>query len=408
MQDQTTDRNLTTLHQLLQCELPELVKTASLDGVDELGCDGFADSANRQFPCNTPGNTVLSYAYFLKGASDLRSSDRAWIEHRFQKFAREWGVAEKLADTKQALVDPTGHTSVQYAYTDEVSEDEGDEQEVAKGLTQAKMREMRRKRHLLPLKNAEYVRKASEHLYQYRDRYPYEWRRTMAQNILAKQAEFRAELPAREEEYLCKAAGYGWASFRELGHALMGRAFHLPNPYRGTEEHQQMYKAAQALEICKGTPDDETLLKTALLLDGIDRRCGMCRDYTNGLKTPEEMVYGALTIKLASTIKESLVRTTSGQDYRKSDLVKAGLAPYRAVSPDLAEAVRGDFSHVDEAKVAAIVPTLPRGDAERLDCALAACGVKVASALLKDAGLTHEPQAWDAVDWTKAAGTLVR
>ena len=102
MMDHIADKNLTMFNVIRQNhELPEFVKSAQVESVDELPSSSFADRAGRRFPCHTKAATWLSYAYFLKHANDVPKNLKPVLVDRLHKFADSWGIANEIKRLEQ-------------------------------------------------------------------------------------------------------------------------------------------------------------------------------------------------------------------------------------------------------------------------------------------------------------------
>jgi hypothetical protein len=390
MLDPTTDTNLTLLHRIMkEHKVPEFAKSASMNGLDEFPSSAFADPSKRKFPCNSRANTFVSYAYFLKSAADMRPRESQLLSDRFTKFADDWGIAQSLLTLRKE------HEKLSSTRLEDLPDtDFGLSVEHPTPEGTAKIR-------TLPLLNATCVEKAAQHLVEYKDRYPYHYRRQIARNVLAKQAQYGGAIPDEYTAYLMKAAGYGFASYNDIAKAMWGRAMQVNDKHRGDDVQVNLVKVARELATLKGVPDQNILDQAVTAIDSFDRHFKLGREYHAGVPTPEEVTFGTLTEKAANDIKAAFVTTTTGKSYRTSDLASAGLNPFRVVGSDLADAVRTDFKTVDQQKVADIVPTLPRDDAMLLDRALAECGVKTAADIIDSLSLPSDPSKWGRKEWAK-------
>jgi len=388
--DHVADLNLSVLHRInQQHDLPDFVKQATInrDAVQQLPSSSFADIKHRRFPCHTGADTVLSYVYFLKHASDLDGSTRDLTQQRLQDFAHHWSVVGECEKAlreheKQASADvgslPDRHFAI-------VEEWEGQHYRA------------------LPLLDERCIKSAAEHIYAYRDRYPMQWRRHAAARILDAARDRDVETP--HTDYLEKAAG-GISSHPDIAKAMLGRAILIDRKHRGSAEQIGLLKAAKAMSVVVA-PD--AARHAAEVIDAFDQQFDLTRLYARGLPTPEEICFGAATHKQAASIRDNCIRLTNGTVYTKAALVQEGLAPYRVLGDDFVNEIRSGLDGVDIDKVASIVPTLPRDDANLLDRALRGLNVKSATALLngvndtfgKLLGEKTDVRQWSNADWNR-------
>lgn len=384
--DHITDANLTTFHQIRQQHaLPDFVKSAVIDkeAIDKLPGYAFADPAHRQFPCHTRSDTYLSYAYFLKNANDIPQEHRTAIYNNLRKFAHDWAIhTECEALTREH----------EQAVNQDLTKLADDNFAIVETWNGEKYR-------ALPLLNAECVKQATEHLNQYRDRYPYQWRQRAAQRILAKAAEFGAK---PEDDYLYKAAGTYAGLKTDVAQKLLDRAYLVNRKHHGEDEQLALVKLAQGVANSNGDLD---WTKVAAIVDAYDEHYNLKRLYARGLQTPEELVSN-LDKGEVKQAAESLIRLTNGQVYQKSAIASAGLEPYTVLGDDLVNELRDGLQDVDIEKAAAILPTLPKPDADVLDRAFRAAGVSSAAAACKSAGLGSNVSEWSREDWDSVVDTL--
>lgn len=379
--DHIADKNLTVFHQIRsQHDLPDFVKSAKIDHdvIDSLPPSSFADPATRQFPCHTRADTFLSYAYFLKSANDIPKHRRTGVWERLRKRAHHWAIfseCEKLVreHEKQASSSLDDLPDEKFAIVEQLGGE---------------------KYRALPLLNEECVKSAAEHLMLYRDRYPMEWRRRAAEKISQAARDTKAEI----NDYIPKAAGELSSCRNDIAEHMFGRVL-LTNPkHRGNNAQVAMAKAAKAVATSTGRLDYE---KIANIIDAFDSEFKLTRFYNRGLLSPEEIVFGSRAVKQANDIRNQIVKLTTGSTYTKASLEAAGLEPYAVLGSDFVNEIRDGLNGVDIEKISSIVPTLPRDDAQLLDKALRATGVKSADTIRKEAGLPSDMGTWSQSDWDR-------
>lgn len=384
--DHIEDINLTTFHQIRQQHtLPDFIKSAVVDKetIDNLPGYAFADPTHRQFPCHTRSDTYLSYAYFLKNANEIPEAQRPAIYNNLRKFANDWAIHTECEALTREHEQSVNH---------DLSKLADDKFAIVETWNGEKYR-------ALPLLNNECVKQAAEHLNKYRDRYPYAWRNRAAQRILNKAAEFGEKL---NDEYLYKAAGTYVGLKTDVAQELLNRAYLVDRKHRGEPEQLAVVKLAKVIA---NSDDQVEWAKVAAIVDSYDEYYDLKRLYHRGLQTPEELVSN-LNRDNAKQASEQVIRLTNGKTYQKSAIANAGLEPYTALGDDLVNELRAGLQDVDIEKAAAILPTLPKPDADVLARAYRAMGVQTADNVCKTAGVSNDVSSWSKTDWEQVTNTL--
>jgi len=300
---QSVQSRLTALDTIIP--VPEFVKQAAErkeEARDQLPLSAFA-GIGRQYPVDSKASTWLSCCEFVKKAGNLTDGRFMYIEGRLSKAAADYGLdfdairnqyaaasrIEKPADEKWALV---------------VENDLGE------------------KIRLYPLPNRESLKAAAEHFYTNRFRYPYEWRRKIAREILSELGSYDDVLVAHED-YLHKAAGYGFCSPYRASLAFAVRAKLLESDMAETMEKF-------ATSICMEKLSAEQIRKYCGLLALVDEAMGLTDLYTEALPMPEEIFFSE-SAKSAQELIESSIRLSNGEvvtveQLKRTPLVKAAQA----------------------------------------------------------------------------------
>lgn len=381
--DHAVDSNGVELFELAQrFDIPEFVKTATIDRtlIAALPSSSFADASARLFPCHTRADTFLSYMYFLKHANDVPDFKRASVFNRLQQFTRDWAI---YADCKQLQ---TAHEKQSANVMDRLPDtDFAIVEDVDSEIYRA-----------LPIVDASSLKQAEDHLIEYRDRYPADWRRRAAQRLTVKAASLKIEV----SPYISRAADALASPSVDVAAALMQRAHIVPPTRRDEPEYHRMLKLARCLAECNGPiANADAVMST---IDNLDRHFDLTRMYARRLPTPEEVVYGAVSSKTAAHVADRLIQLTTGNVYTKSALFRHGVEPYRVFGNDFVSNIINSKLELDHAKTAQIVSTLPRGDAELLERALRAAGEQPVTAALDNAQLGACDE-WSAKDWRRAS-----
>lgn len=345
-------------------DIPDEIKTASLPDDETLrtGSRGFfAEPVSRTFPCHTKAATALSYLFYLPQANKLPKTTRNAINGQFDKLGKYWGINGLMAqwknqhETKQAQIE----------------------------LSQAGGTPT----NPYPLHSSDDVRLSAHNLCHAQDRYPLTIleRVDAAQKILKRACELDMTLPAELDEPVTKLASGIICSAERLRQA----AFDL----RRQLEPRQYYAYSrdivkQAIQACaavdeflfvRGNDGPEYVLKAAETLEQVmDAICHRFGPQSIRRLPLDQILFDAPVneTKLAS-IQKQLVTLTNGNAFAIADLTAAGLAPYSAADDQLADAVAAEqLGSVDPVKLATILPTLPRTDADRLTEWLKRAGVR--------------------------------
>lgn len=188
--DQTKDySNVKLYHLLRDVQLPDFVKEASLDTTDSLDKEAFADPYHRLYPINTPASVYISNAFFQdKKAEIVDKFDVSFstaIEESINKAAKLFEIEKDIeAYNKQA--NEKVATDYPVSYVAEIKDFEDEEFK------------------LFPVKTSEDVKQAAEVFTKNINKYPFEWRKDIANGFINKAAEFGVdELP----DLICKHAG---------------------------------------------------------------------------------------------------------------------------------------------------------------------------------------------------------
>lgn len=356
--DQTGDLNGQELYRLTRVHpLPPFVKEASSDDIVgpaeglELHC--YAHPRGKCYPCHTAAATYVSTLFFLEKHAQWDKPTAQVIEQMLDKYAQYHGISERIQQLKQAW------TKLQELPAEDKLLDE-DYALIANG-----------ERHF-PVRNQKEVQKCAEYIRMYRDDLPFEYRQQMAEKVLEKAAKFGLSL-GDQEEFIEKQAGRGACPAQTVAEFLYQRSV----LYKRAGYLDYAIKAAEMAKSCLknkgGVHDQDQLIKLASLVDQVDRETSMKHKIVD-LQAPEDIFF-QLTAKAASQLREQHISLTSGNIYKTADLENAKLDDIAAVmGEDFAQAISGGL-FVDAAKMAQIVPTLPRGDAELFDRLMTSMGI---------------------------------
>jgi hypothetical protein len=364
--DQTGDLNGQQLYRLSRLyPLPPFVKKASGDdiyGEGDMQNHQYADPARRLFPCHTGPATYISTLFFLDKKASLDADTARFIESRLDDFAFYHGIRTSVDELKTKLASNTVRDNV----------DDLDDSDFALVLVGNESPSGAIERHY-PLRNGLEIKQAAEWLRRYEADLPYRYRQKIATNILAKAAQVGANL-SDLDDYLQKQSGVGVCSAVDAVQFLFNRAKLL----KRAGKLDYAIKVAEVAKAVAGQPasvhDQDRLVKLAGLVDDLDRETGLNR-LIEDLPRPED-VFFSITEKAASELRKEYMSTTSGNFYKLQDMDRLKLADVRdTMGDDFAEAVSAGGLMLAPEKMADVVPTLPRGDAELFDRLLQSVGI---------------------------------
>lgn len=362
--DQTQDVSGQRLYRLTHLYgLPEFVKSASvkdLCGDEQLPSHVYGDPRRRLFPCHTQAACWTSAAFFLDKQAEFRG-DAPLIWDRILHCATVFGINKAVEDLKEKVA-----ANVPAPEADLADEDFALVSGHPDGTSE---------RHY-PLRNPLEVKAAADYLAAHRDAFPYEIRREFADRVLQKAAQLGVALP--DEDFIVKQAGHGACTAKEAAELLLGR-FHATRLGPGPTNDLQkgILKLAQMVAQCPSKIREPGMrVKLARTVDDFDRAAGLVGQYGPALPRPEDVLFGLTREKMAAVAKDH-THTITGHIYKLADLERVRMDDIRdLMGEDFARELTSDGLRLDSEKAAAIVPTLPRGDAELFDRLMEGVGVK--------------------------------
>jgi hypothetical protein len=359
MSDQARDTSGRELYRLIQIyPPPPFVKDASaaeLCGSTDLPAHVYADPRHRLYPCHTPAATWTSHCFFLEKKSDYRPDDARAIADRLTYYGKYHNILAAMGETEKQAAQHRRQQPIESLPDDDfafVFQDSG----VAE-------------RHC-PLRNGNEVVKAAEYLLRWRDSFPYELRRDAAERIMHKAASLGVSFADHSlEDFLEKQAGYGVCTAKDLATLLVDRVqASRAGPGPLSQVQGELLKMAK---LCVEKPsqvrEPGTLAKVASIVDQFDRQYGLYHHYGPDFPRIEDVLFGITREKMAS-VANTHCATITGSLYNLADLERLKMRDVSdAMGSALASALSSDGVHLDSEKMAAVIPTLPRGDAELFD-----------------------------------------
>ena len=354
--DQVQDVTGREIHRLTSLYTPpDFVKSASHDSIcgnaQSLPNNVYADPRYRRYPCHTAAATWMSAAFFAEKQGSYNKNDVQMISERIHNLADQHGIRDQIDAVMTKIAADAADSSAGLSDKDFawVWEDENGTKD-----------------RRLPLRNAHEVKAAADYLTQYRDEFIFTDRQQMATRILEKAAEYKVTVDGCVE----KQAGHGFCAAKTAARFLRERARVINNK----EIAGQLRKTAATVEQNSAT-SRKGLMKLAEVVDNIDRAFGINRQYGPAIPRPEEVFFG-VTEQVVKAAQVDHVPMTSGAIYKLADLAQVKLQDVRDwMGNDLANEVSTGGVLVDREKLAEILPTLPRGDAELFERMLDKSGI---------------------------------
>ena len=388
--DHTQDLTGTEKHRLTQiCPAPDFVKSASHDQLcgdpEKLEPHLYANATDRVYPCHSKAATWMSALFFGDKRDQLPQTKAAQAEQRILKAASYWGIQplvqeawDKVAAAKQAGVHNL--TDDDFAL---VWENDG-----------------RKERHY-PLRNAAEVKHASAWFGENHSQFGFADKHMMATRILEKAASYNTGV--ENAELLQRCSGRGYCPKDDAAAAWDKRAALVANV--NPDYAQQASKMAASIRSSDMEIHEQgRRVKMASLMDQYDRVTGLRRLYSadGGLERPEDVLF-KVTEKVARDFISEHVQTINGAIYEKAALSQLDISQIQKwMGDDIADACGGVL--LDTEKLAELLPTLPRPDADAFERMAEAANVPV-SFKEKSAGATgfHADHAKELKDWAATA-----
>lgn len=389
--DQSKDLNGQQIYRLVKLfEPPDFVKQASIEkicgpanGLHDNAL--YAHSSKRAFPCHSKAATWVSMAFFLDTKDSLNPFEVTMVEKRLDKFAGYHGI--------QHLTDALKQQHLQLVKSASPVDSPNDYALITEMVDGSK-------KYHYPLRNALEVKTAAAYLQNYRDHFGYRDRQAMARKILDKTVEFGAALGDDLHDFVEKQAGVGLCSAEDASKLLWERITLLnATTHSNTDLLLEMTKAAKAiLETPDQTTQPDNLEELAEFVDRLDEGLRLKSAYGQLLSRPEEVLF-AVTKRAASKMASSICELNTGSVFNLQDMDKLSLCEIRDVLGDnFADAVSSDGVFIDREKLADVMKTMPRPDAEMFERLVSKRGIQPC---LKEASFapTFKPTEEETKEW---------
>lgn len=390
--DFVADKNHTELARLSQLyEFPNFVKTANMD--ETLNPDSikapvtvYADPVNKQFPCHTKAATWLNALWWEEKKAEFHPSTRAKIEARLDQYVGFWHIKEAVMKMRAKHKDL--HKEAESQLPDSVY-----------GIVWVDPSSGHKERYLR-MSNPMEVKVAAEYLEKHRDRLPFSDRHTVALKIVERANHYGVGL-GKSAEFIEKQAGRGVPDLPEVVQMIQSRAMLAKNAT--LREHFQKM-AAEVSAMPRKALMPEILVKLADTMDKLDRDLGLVGKYSGTLQRPEDVIFKATFTKASSEVMAH-VATTSGKLYEKSAFKRIDVGSLKdAFGDGFVRQVCTPLGEIDPEKMAEVIGTLPRGDAELFDAIAGDSGI--APALTKAASVGKGLSREELAAWAQAYQTV--
>ena len=309
----------------------------------------FADQARRMFPTDCEASTWLSAAYFAKHAADMkyRREEAAYIESQIKAAADIFGIRADI----DKIMDAVRTVPV---------EKQAEDNDANYGLVLKDERtgETLMRKYLMVDDRG--VKLACDYFDQYRGRYPMNIRRSIAQNIMTKAAEFGVDTYSLKSSVL-REAGYGIPRKDVLMNEILERA-------QLTKDAESSIALANINELIVGLSDTEigeNLDKLAEVIDAFDRQAGLTKHYGVRITTPADMLYD-IDIKMAQALLEDSVELNQ-QIFSRNKLAELPLEVFTNVLGDAFGSSITKNGSINVEKLADELHSLPKPDKAALE-----------------------------------------
>jgi len=360
--DHTQDLSGSEQHRLTSLyDPPEFVKQASHDQLcgdpEQLQPHVYANVASRAYPCHTKAACWMSALFYGDKHRQLAPAVAENTKGRLLKSASYWNIQAEVEALWEKMATDVAQGVAQLP-----------DEDFALVWTGAAGKE----RHY-PLRNGGEVKMASDWFGRFHHEFIFEDKHTIASKILTKAAEYGAVCD--NQELLDRCAGFGYCAAETAAETWEKRAA-LTSSQAPDYSAEALQLASTIRDATFEARDQGKRVKMAILMDQFDRQTGLDKLYDGGgLERPEEALF-QITEKVASDFLRDHVQTTTGAVYEKTALDKLDIETVRGwMGDDVADECGGVL--LDTEKLAEILPTLPKPDAEAFEKMTAAAGVPV-------------------------------
>lgn len=328
MRDQLDDKNNAELMQLNHdLVIPNFVKEASVltHHDEESNAPGnFADIHNKKFPICSKADTWLSAAYFQKNASQ-----DAHVGARLREACALWDVDWDSCSPKQykeaSAPTPTGVIKYEDGETCHQS---------------------------LPYYSGADLAKVASDILDNSEKYTYAIRRSVARQLLSKEASFTPSQTVVSQ--LQKCAGYGVGTLKALTFAVAKRSAALPkNNYDDVRDALSGFVKTASESALNGYVGPEVLEKAAGLLDTVDVLHNLRKKAS--IDAPEQEIFG-ISLAEADRYNAGMIKLANGR------ILNGGKLGYRDMADFLSAAFGKEATSKEDVRESMENLTGPQSD----------------------------------------------
>lgn len=364
--DHVADANGVELRRLYEAYsdvIPDFVKRADYDKVmrpGRLPVTVYADAVNHQFACHNAASTFLSVMFYHEKRASFHSKEQTRIENRLNHYVDFWAIrspVERFLSRHEERCKSAAAELPDDAYAYVWVDEDGNKERWMRMTTAAE------------------VKQAADALQEIAPRMPFSDRHVVARRILNKMAAYGAAVPPDQLEFLERQAGRGVCDPERVAAMLEGRAKMAAHNVALRDHVREL--AASVRKSPAVFLDPGTLVKLAETIYDVDMGLGIRPEgYCESVPRPEDVLFEVSFTKTAAALAER-VATTSGTVYTKTALASVPLEEIRSVfGDDFVDEVKAADDGIDPEKMAELVATLPRPEAEMLDRLMGENGIR--------------------------------
>ena len=367
--DQSSDTSLQQTYKLLHScdsngsplwELPDYVKEAadaSIVGNEALASAIFASPYDRLFPCHTKAATWVSSIFFYTQQSQLGEKTAELVEKRIRAAAKTYGIQDQVALIKQAAAKATAHEDTD----DDFGVVDTDEQS-GKSI------------RIFPVRTEKEVEKAARYLESQRDDIPFAYRVKIARKILERAEKFSVDLA--NIAFVTKEASLGFTATSRILDLLENRIKIASLARKQDPELLQDLRQLHSKiskEPAWGHVNDNNV-KLACALEEVDEKLGV-KNIAEAV--PVNAVLFSVSQQEMNKHASETLRLTTGSCFDLGDIKKVPASAFSELfGSSFTDAVVNGTGDIDLEKVAAVVATFPRNDAELFERLLNSHGIE--------------------------------
>lgn len=328
--DQSTDYSCKELYQFLTgVSIPSFVKEASLDEIKDAGPMAakvaYADQLNRLFPINSRARVYVSNAYFVNKKAELEKlqgkAHVAKVASAIKLAAQTFGIEKEIEEYSQRAFEKLASDYSDQSITFKIDTDEFD---------------------LFTIKTAADVQRESENFAGNINKYPFEWRRNVAEQFVKVAEIFDLdELP----DLVLKYAGQYYPDITNVKSEIARRATKLSG-----ENKERYTKLAEDISNASSV---EEFFKLAECFHYTEKNAGLYDKpgYRKLLGDPVDKLFTLHAEKVASIVD---VVEMGGEKFASADLAQ--------VPADVYHQAFGFDLDPKSAEAKEILPTMPKSD----------------------------------------------